>query len=113
MKESKSYEELTQIKRLALDKLDMLIQSELQRLHDLSSEKPLLDDFKIVCPTDYFTVAEAKEVNKIIQCINTISAARTEVDRNKAIKFLEITLLTRPIINPWSDVDSKCPPDNK
>ena len=113
METKKSYEELTRIKRLALDKLDKLIQSELQRLHDLRSDMLQFDEFKIVYSTDYFTVAEAKEVNKIIQCLNTISAARTEVDRNKAIQYLEITLLTRPIINPWSDVDSKCPPDNK
>lgn len=92
--------ERTKIKRIALYKLDQLIEAELKRLYAISSIKPLWENFEIRTDGDWFSLKELEEVKDNITNLNKLSSVDDE-EREKAIKYLKITLQFRAIEYPW------------
>lgn len=95
-----SYEERTNTKRKALDKLDLLIEAELKRLYAISPNEPNLDAFEICITTDSFSDIELYEISGNIANLKKLSSNDVK-EREEAKKFLKIILLCRPIICPW------------
>lgn len=90
------------IKRQALEKLDKLLEAELKRLHDISPEKPLFEQFEILSDNNYFTPEEFEEVKGNITKLNQLSSNNPD-ERDCSKKYLEITLKTRAIECPWKE----------
>ena len=90
------------IKRQALEKLDKLLKAELKRLHDISPEKPLFEQFEILSDNNYFTPEEFEEVKGSITKLNQLSSNNPDI-RGCSKKYLEITLKTRAIECPWKE----------
>ena len=102
MKKSCTYEERRNIKRKALDKLDLLIEAELNRLYKISPNKLNLDNFEICIDGDYFSDLELEEISSNIAILKKLSA-KDEKEREKAKNWLDIAFLCRPIICPWEN----------
>ena len=90
----KTYAEKLKIKRTALEKLDELIQAELDRLYDNSPNESIIEQFHLVIPKDRFKEEELK-------CIQRNIAQLCPKAKNCDLAFLNITIQCRPIINPW------------
>lgn len=90
------------IKHQALEKLDKLLKAELKRLHDISPEKPLFEQFEILSDNNYFTPEEFEEVKGSITKLNRLSSNNPDI-RDCSKKYLEITLKTRAIECPWKE----------
>lgn len=92
--------ERNEIKKSALNKLDLLIEVELKRLYAISPNKINLNGFDINVGDKYFTDEELNEIQRNIDQLNMVSSNDEEkiaIARN----YLKIALQFRPIEWPW------------
>lgn len=97
--------EKIEIKRRALEKLDILIQAELDRLSALSSRKAIYKKFELVIPDDYFTKEEKSLLSPNIRRLENIKKKQTQL--TDAIKFLKTTISSRGLTDPWATNQNK------
>ena len=97
--------EQTIIKRQALEKLDKLIQAELDRLFALSSRNAIYEQFELVIPDDYFTEDEKKLLSPNIRQLENIKKNQTQL--TDAINFLKTTIFSRGLTDPWATNQNK------
>ena len=100
--ENKSYAEKVAIKKEALNKLDRIIQLELDRLYALSPINPIYDQFELVNVHSFLSSEEIRSVRRNIRFLQNIKTASNEAEQRDALQYFAITLLVRPIIDPWS-----------
>lgn len=93
--------EKTRIKRQALEKLDKLVQAELDRLFALSSRKAIYEQFELVIPDNYFTEEEIKLISPNIIQLQNITPP------TNAISFLKTTISSRGLTDPWATNQNK------
>lgn len=94
--------ERNEIKRSALKKLDLLIETELKRLYAISPNKINLNGFQINnnVGDKYFTDEELNEIQRNIDQLNMVSS-NDEEKITKARNYLKTALQFRPIEWPW------------
>lgn len=97
--------EQTIIKRQALEKLDKLIQAELDRLFALSSGKAIYEQFELNIPKGYFTEEEKEQISHNIQQLKNIKKKQTQL--TDAINFLKTTIFSRGLTDPWATNQNK------
>lgn len=86
-KKSLSYEEKTKIKRTALEKLDLLIKAELDRLRSISDNEKSLSLFEIHFEDDHFTEDEIKEIKRNIDQLNNNDVKEKVKDIKRTLKI--------------------------
>ena len=95
------------IKRKALDKLDILIQAELDRLFALSNKKSIYEQFELIIPDGHFTEEEKKLLSPNIRQLENIKKNQTQTQLTDAINFLKTTISSRGLTDPWATNQNK------